>query len=182
MPVKLLSEHHLEFLSLKGGCTGSSEFTIVKMQHCWKPHVTAHFLSCIQVSKRTLASTVFQKITFLRFFRFNYALIRIKLDLAVKCVKVNLRLSFEQTWCASHSATQKGLKSSAFWFCQSRELEGFYHIWTWWSSWLYDQDQYVWKDGQTNVNILQCVYFFFFKKCSYTNQHFVSNFGTQTTQ
>ena len=25
MSVKLLTEHHLEFLSLKGGCTGSSE-------------------------------------------------------------------------------------------------------------------------------------------------------------
>ena len=33
--VKLLTEHHLEFLSLKGGCTGSSESTHVKMPHCW---------------------------------------------------------------------------------------------------------------------------------------------------
>ena len=32
--VKLLTEHHLEFLSLKGGCTGSSESTLVKMLHC----------------------------------------------------------------------------------------------------------------------------------------------------
>ena len=36
------SEHHLELLSLKGGCTGSSESTIVKMPYCWKSHVTAH--------------------------------------------------------------------------------------------------------------------------------------------
>ena len=36
MSVKLLTEHHLEFLSLKGGCTGSSESTLVKMPHCWK--------------------------------------------------------------------------------------------------------------------------------------------------
>ena len=42
MIVKLLSEHHLEFLSLKGVCTGSSEYTLVKMPHCWKSHVTAH--------------------------------------------------------------------------------------------------------------------------------------------
>ena len=42
MSVKLLAEHHLEFLSLKGGCTGSSESTLVKMPHCWKSHVTAH--------------------------------------------------------------------------------------------------------------------------------------------
>ena len=42
MSVKLLNEHHLEFLSLKGGCTGSSESTYVKMPHCWKSHDTAH--------------------------------------------------------------------------------------------------------------------------------------------
>ena len=35
MSVKLLTEHHLEFLSFKGGCTGSSESTLVKMPHCW---------------------------------------------------------------------------------------------------------------------------------------------------
>ena len=44
MNVKLLTEHHLEFLSLKGGCTGSSESTLVKMPHCWKSHVTAQIL------------------------------------------------------------------------------------------------------------------------------------------
>ena len=42
--VKLLDEHHLEFLSLKGGCTGWSETTLVKMPHCWKSHVTANLL------------------------------------------------------------------------------------------------------------------------------------------
>ena len=36
MTVNLLTEHHLEFLSLNGGCTGSSESTLVKMPHCWK--------------------------------------------------------------------------------------------------------------------------------------------------
>ena len=41
MTVTLLTEHHLELLSLKGGCTGSSESTLVKMPHCWKSHVTA---------------------------------------------------------------------------------------------------------------------------------------------
>ena len=34
MLVKLLTEHHMEFLSLKGGCRGSSESTLVKMLHC----------------------------------------------------------------------------------------------------------------------------------------------------
>ena len=47
MSVKLLTEHHLEFLSLKGGCTGSSESTLVKMPHCWKSHVTAQMLKCL---------------------------------------------------------------------------------------------------------------------------------------
>ena len=45
MSVKLLTEHHLEFLSLKGGCIGSSESTLVKMPHCWKSHVAAHLYS-----------------------------------------------------------------------------------------------------------------------------------------
>ena len=38
MIVKLLTEHHLEFLSSKGGCRGSSESTLVKMSNCWKSH------------------------------------------------------------------------------------------------------------------------------------------------
>ena len=38
MIVRLLTEHHLEFLSLKGGCRGSSESTHVKMTLCWKSH------------------------------------------------------------------------------------------------------------------------------------------------
>ena len=41
MTIKLLAEHNLEFLSLKGGYTGSSESTPVKMPHCWKSHVMA---------------------------------------------------------------------------------------------------------------------------------------------
>ena len=40
--VKLLTEQQLEFLSLKGGCTGLSESTLVKMHSGWKSHVTAH--------------------------------------------------------------------------------------------------------------------------------------------
>ena len=41
MIFKLLTERHLEFLSLKGGCTGSSESTLVKMSNCWKSHALA---------------------------------------------------------------------------------------------------------------------------------------------
>ena len=48
MIVKLLTEHHLEFLSFKGGgCTGSS--TLVKMPHCWKSDVTGHIQITILV-------------------------------------------------------------------------------------------------------------------------------------
>ena len=46
MIVKLLTEHHLEYVSLKGGCRGSSESTHVKMPHCWKFHATAH-IRCV---------------------------------------------------------------------------------------------------------------------------------------
>ena len=65
MIVKLLTEHHLEFLSLKGCCTGSSESTLVKMSNCWKSHVTAQFellqyrcdlwvLPCVQIFSHAL--------------------------------------------------------------------------------------------------------------------------------
>ena len=47
MSVKLLTEHHLEFLSSKGGCTGSFESTLVKMSHWWKSHVAAQ-IYCTQ--------------------------------------------------------------------------------------------------------------------------------------
>ena len=53
MNVKLLVEHHLEFLSLNGGCTGSSESALVKMPHCWKSHATAQ-LFLIDKFKRLL--------------------------------------------------------------------------------------------------------------------------------
>ena len=49
MIIKLLTEHHLEFLSLKGGCRGSSESTHVKMSHCWKSHALAQ-LVCTRAS------------------------------------------------------------------------------------------------------------------------------------
>ena len=37
------------FLNLKGGCTDSSESTLVKMPHCWKSHVTAHLVKIHEV-------------------------------------------------------------------------------------------------------------------------------------
>ena len=62
MIVKLLTEHHLEFLSSRGGCTGSSESTLVKMPHCWKSRVAAHLtIVCrfkYQITDVTLKSKV----------------------------------------------------------------------------------------------------------------------------
>ena len=51
MTIKLLPEHHLDFQSLKGGCKGGSELTLVKMPHCWKSHVTVQ-LKTISVKPR----------------------------------------------------------------------------------------------------------------------------------
>ena len=44
MIVKLMTEHHLELLSLKEGCRGSCESTLVKMSNCWKSHAAAHII------------------------------------------------------------------------------------------------------------------------------------------
>ena len=42
MIVKLLTERHLEFLSLTGGCGDSSESILVKMSNCLKSQSMAH--------------------------------------------------------------------------------------------------------------------------------------------
>ena len=52
MSVRLLTKHQLEFLSLKGDYPGSSESTLVKMSHCWKSHVMAHFIIYIEKGKQ----------------------------------------------------------------------------------------------------------------------------------
>ena len=44
MTVKLLTGHHLEFLSLKESWTGSPESTLVKIPHFWKSHAAAHII------------------------------------------------------------------------------------------------------------------------------------------
>ena len=48
MDVKLLTEFYFEFISLKVGCTGVSESTLVKMSHCWKSYVMAQIIIVIQ--------------------------------------------------------------------------------------------------------------------------------------
>ena len=44
MSVKLLTERHLEFLSLKGGGRVLSKSTLVKMSYCWKSHAAAQLI------------------------------------------------------------------------------------------------------------------------------------------
>ena len=57
MRIMLLTEHHLEFLSLKRGCTGSSQSKLVKMTHCLKSHVAAQ-IKILMVSNRNFRSRV----------------------------------------------------------------------------------------------------------------------------
>ena len=61
MSVKLPPEHHLEFLSLKGGGTGSSEYTLVKMQHCCKSHVVAQ-MTFKEISRFSLTTPLVKSI------------------------------------------------------------------------------------------------------------------------
>ena len=67
MIVKLLTEHHLEFLSLTGGCRGSSESTLVKMSNCWKFHAAAQ-ISFFSVS--SIGFAVYLGLPFLSFLKF----------------------------------------------------------------------------------------------------------------
>ena len=50
MIVKLLTEHHLEFLSLDGDCRGSSGSTLVKMSNCWKSSAGAQFFKFVIIT------------------------------------------------------------------------------------------------------------------------------------
>ena len=73
MTIKLLTEHHLEFLSLKGDCTGSSESTLVKMPHCWKSHVTAYFIHGMRGSRKFCQrGSNFDNVSFFFFFFFFF--------------------------------------------------------------------------------------------------------------
>ena len=57
MSVKLLTENHLEFLSLKGGCTGLSESTLIKVPHCWKSHAMAHMFRFLISQQKYIVDT-----------------------------------------------------------------------------------------------------------------------------
>ena len=68
MSVKLLTEHHLEFLCLKGCCTCWSESTLVKMPHCWKSHVMAQMSDiCIICLKTARCISHFEFLSFISF-------------------------------------------------------------------------------------------------------------------
>ena len=58
MIVTLLTEHHLEFISLKGGCRGSSESTLVKMPHYWKSCHGSIICMCSMVLCNSLNSMI----------------------------------------------------------------------------------------------------------------------------
>ena len=62
LTLRLLTKHHLEINSLKGGCTGSFESILVNMPHCWKSHVAAHMTFAVGGTFNTLhtaGSTIF---------------------------------------------------------------------------------------------------------------------------
>ena len=53
MSVKLLTEHELAFLSLRGDCTAFSKSRLVKNAYCWKSHATAQKYSetCLKTKR-----------------------------------------------------------------------------------------------------------------------------------
>ena len=64
MTVYLLTEQHFEFPSLKGGCTCSSEPTLVKIPNCWKSQVVVH------ISITSSQQTHFQRTTKICFWQY----------------------------------------------------------------------------------------------------------------
>ena len=56
MIVKLLTERHLEFLSLIGGCRGLSKSPLGKMSNCWKSHTAAQLNYTIICIKKAFHS------------------------------------------------------------------------------------------------------------------------------
>ena len=78
MIVKLLTERQLEFLSLKGSCTGSSESTLVKMSNCWKSHALAQIETCHQtvtIAENRFAQAATATTMSLQFVRINFRIL-----------------------------------------------------------------------------------------------------------
>ena len=61
MNIKLLNERHLEFLTLKGGFTGSSESTLAKMPHCCGSYIKYAYEPLLQGSDSGVAGKYFHK-------------------------------------------------------------------------------------------------------------------------
>ena len=55
MVVKLLTQHYLEFLSLKEGSRGLSKSALVKMLNCWRSHAMAHL---VPISKMVTVAAI----------------------------------------------------------------------------------------------------------------------------
>ena len=55
MTLRLLTEHHLEFLSLTGSYTDSFESTFVKIP-CWKSHVMAQICFLFSIFFRVMTN------------------------------------------------------------------------------------------------------------------------------
>ena len=98
MNIKLLTEHHFEFLSLIGGCTGLSESIHVKIPLCWKSHVAAQLSSCWRVAVSIICFfltvpwvglqcviVIFPGHIHLPFGHFNYITIKIDQFICVSC-------------------------------------------------------------------------------------------------
>ena len=51
------SKIKLKYTIFKGGCTDSSEYTLVKIPHCWKSHVVAHLLCICMIVMRYASSS-----------------------------------------------------------------------------------------------------------------------------
>ena len=98
MIVKLLTELHLKFLSLKGGCRGSSESTHVKMPHCWKSHSLAHIIVLYW-------QRLFQGVFISRVGKIRINQLRVTLLLTRKIHKLNI--SYKRSSISSYSSTFK---------------------------------------------------------------------------
>ena len=93
MTVKLLTEHHLEFLNLKRGCTGSYESTLVKVPHCWLSQVETHICLAGQgITFKIQSETHFKKkirmsVPDRTFLHANYRAVQ---DVACHCFEVTI--------------------------------------------------------------------------------------------
>ena len=82
MIVKLPTEHHLEFLSLKGGCRHSPESTHVIMPHCWKSHALAQFYIFSEAQMETVNSLLVCIVPFRPFAPGKKAVFNVRIMLA----------------------------------------------------------------------------------------------------